>query len=109
MNICYLGWLCGCGKRLLQKVSFLVVFSLYCVDRELHISHYFDEELFKDYSFMEAFNFSGPRNFFFEKHQEMYFELVRIFYASLTYKNGVISSYVKKYPIFLYLEDFTQA
>lgn len=36
-------------------------------DRELHISHYSDEEIFKEFSFIEAFNFAGIRTFVFEK------------------------------------------
>lgn len=42
-------------------------FNRYYDDRELHVSHYLDEEIFKNCSFMEAFNFVGLRNFVFEK------------------------------------------
>lgn len=57
----------------------------YYADIELHISQYLDGELFKDFSFTEAFNFVDLKKFVFEKLQERYNELVIMFYANLTY------------------------
>lgn len=59
-------------------------FNMYYSYRELYVSHYMDEELFKYCTFMDAFNFAGIRNFIFEKPQEIYTELVRMFYANLS-------------------------
>lgn len=80
--------------------------DLFYSNRELFSSHYVDEDLFKNFSFIEAFTIVELRNFIFEKPQERYPKLVKIFYTNLSYKDGIISSEVKKHPITLSLEDF---
>lgn len=57
---------------------------------------------------MEAFNFSRLMNFVFEKPQERYPKLVRIFYVNLSYKDSIINSKVEKHPITMSLEYFAQ-
>lgn len=42
----------------------------------------------------------------YQKPQERYPKLVRIFYPNLSYKDGIINSKVKKHPITLSLEKF---
>lgn len=42
-------------------------YNLHYFDREIFISHYLDEDLFKNLSFMEAFTIIGLDNFVFEK------------------------------------------
>lgn len=71
-------------------------YNLYYSDKELFTSHHLDEDLFKDWSIMEAFNFVGLRNFVFAKLNEIYPNLVRKFYANLTYTNGIVNSEIKK-------------
>lgn len=48
------------------------------------------------------------RNFVFEKTQKRCPKLVRMLYANISYKDGIINSKVKKHPITMYLEDFPQ-
>ncbi|KAL5052835.1 hypothetical protein RYX36_033517 [Vicia faba] len=55
---------------------------------------------------MAAFNFDRLRDFVFEKFKERYSDLLRKFYANLTYTNGIITSEVKKNTITISLEDF---
>lgn len=55
---------------------------------------------------MKAFNFVSLKNSVFEKSQERYLELVRMFYANLSQKYSIINSKVKKHHITLSLEDF---
>lgn len=57
---------------------------------------------------MKALNFSDLRNIVFEKPQERYPDLIRMFYANFTYKDGIIGYEVKKHPITQSLEDFAQ-
>lgn len=57
---------------------------------------------------MEAFNVVGKRNFVFEKPHERYPELVRMLYANISWKDGMIISEVKKPPITMSFEDFDQ-
>lgn len=79
---------------------------MYYANIELYVSHYLDEYLFKNRTFMEAFNFAQLKDFMFEKPQERYPELVRIFYATLSNKDGIINFEVKKNLVTLSLEDF---
>lgn len=83
-------------------------FNWYYAGRSISISHYLDGQLFKECNFVEAFTKFDLRNFVFKVPQKRFSSLVRFFFSNLTYSNGVLSSEVKKHPIQLSLEEFTE-
>lgn len=75
---------------------------------ERTMSRSLDEKLFKKCNFIEAFLMVNLRNFVFEVPQEIFPSLVRLFYFNRKYSNGFLSSEVKKHPIQISLEEYTQ-
>lgn len=66
------------------------------------------KKLFKECNFVEVSNEVSLMNFVLEVLEEIFPQLVRFFYANLIYSNGVLSSKVKKHPIWLSVEEFAQ-
>lgn len=83
-------------------------FKCYYANRDIFESHYLDEQLFKDYNFVQDFIEYGLPNLVFEIPQEISPTLVRLFYADLKYVGGILRSKVKKYQIHLTPKELTQ-
>lgn len=70
------------------------------------ISHYWDEGLFKECTFVEIFCTTGLRDFFFKVTQERFPHFVIFFYSNLSNSKGVLRSKVKRHLIQLRLKEF---
>lgn len=88
-----------------QEINFKL--KCYYANRDIFESHYLDEQLFKDYNFVQDFIEYGLPNLVFEIPQEISPTLVRLFYADLKYVGGILRSKFKKYQIHLTLKELT--